>query len=115
MVGTAGAEETGTAGAEEGTETGETPEEIETGAAGTLVERAGQLVTLAAQEVMVSTSTLVTVIWATEAPAKRARAATEKRILMVFWLVCWVEKTSVNKGGGEKSWWVAERAWVVGL
>lgn len=68
------------------TETGETPEVV-TAAGAVADERAGQLVTVGAQEVMVSTSTLVTVIWATEAPAKRARAATEKRILMVCWLV----------------------------
>jgi hypothetical protein len=66
------------------TETGETPEVTAAGAVAD--ERAGQSVTVGAQEVMVSTSTLVTVIWATEAPAKRARAAKEKRILMVCWL-----------------------------
>jgi hypothetical protein len=83
-AGTAGAEEvTGLLGAG-ATETGETPE-VTAGAGATEVERAGQSVTVGAQEVMVSTSMLVTVIWATEAPAKRARAAKEKRILMVCW------------------------------
>lgn len=85
-AGTTGTEEvTGLLG-EGATETGETAELTAAGAVED--ERAGQLVTVGAQEVMVSTSTLVTVIWATEAPAKRARAAKEKRILMVCgWLV----------------------------
>lgn len=80
-AGTAGAEEvTGLLGAG-AIETGETPEVTAAGAVAD--ERAGQLVTEGAHEVIVSMSTLVTVIWATEAPAKRARAAMEKRILMV--------------------------------
>lgn len=41
------------------------------------------MVTVGAHEVMVSISTLVTVIWATAAPAKRAATASEKRILAV--------------------------------
>lgn len=54
-AGTTGAEEVALLGAG-ATETGETPEVTATGAGATEVERAGQSVTLAAQEVMVSTS-----------------------------------------------------------
>lgn len=61
------------------------------------MERAGQLVTVAAHDVMVTTSVTNVVLSARTAPAKRA-ATTAKRILIDLRGICWDFEEGGYKG-----------------